>query len=194
MKTASLLIASVIAMGLPIASNAQTGQDAFKYLLGIGFTNGGKTLVTLEFDDGSSDRIASGKLIHLYAGGEYRFTPSLSMQANVGYHVDDSQSAGNGSVKFSRVPVELLGHYRFQNNFRVGGGLRVATNVKLSGSGVASELDIKFKNSTGLVAEAEYLFTDSVGLKLRAVSEKYKHRSGVKVSGDHMGLYLTGYF
>ncbi len=177
------------------ASAADNNERALRFVAGIGLTNGGKTLINATFTDGSTEKVTSGGLVHLYVGGEYSFTPNIAVQANVGYHVHDTSPATNGSLTFSRVPVELLGYYKITDNVRLGGGARFVNSAKLKGTGVASDLNEKFKSTTGAVIEAEYLFTRNVGLKLRYVSEKYKFESdGYSVSGNHGGLYLTGYF
>ena len=182
-------------VALSTAACAADDERSLRFVAGIGLTNGGKTLINAQFTDGTTEKVTSGGLVHLYAGGEYSFTPQIAVQANVGYHVHDTSPATNGSLTFSRVPVELLGYYRITDNVRLGGGARFISNAKLKGSGVASDIDVKFKSTTGAVIEAEYLFTRNVGLKLRYVAEKYKAEGDTEsVSGNHGGLYLTGYF
>ena len=64
--------------------------------------------------------IKAGGFVQVYAGGEYRLGDKVAVQASVGYQVDDTKAASNGSVRFTRVPVELLGFYSFTDKFRAG--------------------------------------------------------------------------
>ena len=165
-------------------------------LLGMGLTFGGDTLATTFFTDGTQNDIKAGQLVQLYGGLEYRATPLLSIQATVGYHVDNS-SASNGNVKFSRIPVELLGHFHASETWQFGGGLRVVNSPKLSSSGAASSIgSVDFDNTTGLVIEGEYRLNSKLGFKLRYVSESYEAKApfaGSTVDGSHIGLMVNWY-
>ncbi|MBI5783923.1 MAG: outer membrane beta-barrel protein [Rhodocyclales bacterium] len=192
MKKIVAIAALSLATSLPAA--AADYNNSGHFLLGMGLTFGGDTLVTLHYTDGSTSSIKSGGLVHIYGGYEYRFSNRVSVQANVGYHVDD-ENAKNGSVKFSRYPLELLGYYGITDNVRLGGGLRYVTSPKVSGSGVVDSADFEFNNATGLVVEGEYLISPQFGVKLRAVSEKYKLKDGsASANGNHGGIYASYYF
>jgi hypothetical protein len=185
------------ALTLAAAFNAQAADAAspFRFLVGAGLTFGGDTLATASFTDGTSDNIKSGGLVHLYGGAEYRLGDKVSLQATVGYHVDDSRAASNGSLRFSRIPVDLLAHYRVNEKWRIGGGVQIANGPELKGSGVASNNHIEFDNSTGAVVEGEYLFSPNVGLKLRYVSHSFKVKnSSIEADGNHAGVLFTYYF
>ncbi len=199
--SARLALAAALAVGASAVAAQQTTPTAqpevakpFRFLLGFGLTGGGDKLARVAFTNGNSESITAGGLMHLYAGGEYRFAPAVSAQVNLGFHVDDTSAATNGSLKFSRMPIELLGHYAVNDKVRLGGGLRVANSAKLKGSGVLAG-SLSFKADPGVVVEGEYMTTPNIGIKLRAVSESYsiKGVSG-KVSGDHVGLMLNYYF
>lgn len=157
-------------------------RPAIRPLLGAGLTFGGDTLATTFFTDGTRSDIKAGQLLQLYGGLEYRATPVLSVQATVGYHVDNS-TASNGSVKFSRVPVELLGHFHASDKWQFGGGLRLVSGPKLSSSGAASSIgSVDFDNTIGTVIEGEYRTSSQLGFKLRYVSEKYEAKGTFQAS------------
>jgi hypothetical protein len=184
------------ALALLAAAGAHAQSSNVHGFVGMAITGGGKTLVTVQYSDGSSHNITSGGLVDLKGGFEYRQSGSpLSIQASVGYHVDNT-SASNGSVRFSRFPVELLGFWNANEKFRVGGGLRVATGAKLSGSGAASNLgSTSLGSNAGVVVEGEYFFAPQVGATLRWVDEKYTLPNGAgKVDGSHVGVRLNYYF
>jgi hypothetical protein len=193
-----LMSCAALALGLAaLPASAQSQGPSPKklhFVLGLGLTNGGDKLADVQFNDGSSDSIKAGGLVHFFGGVEYRFTPQWSTEVNIGYHVSDTREATNGSLKFARVPVELLGRYTINPRWRVAAGVRHSTNVKFKGSGVLAQTNEGFDNATGFAIEGEYLFTRNIGMKLRAVSEKFKSKDFLdKVNGNHVGLYLVGY-
>ena len=187
-----LAIAAVIAL---TSLGAQADDlRPLRFVLGGGLTFGGETLANVTYSDGSDQNIRSGGLLEYHAGIDVRATPHLSFQATLGYHVDTSAGASNGSVRFSRVPAEVLGYFHVSDNLRLGGGVRMVFSPELKGRGVASNVNQKFDNTTGAILEGEYLFTRWFGLKLRAVSETYRASdTGIKANGDHVGVYVNFY-
>jgi len=191
MKTS--LITAVLAMAALAGAPAQAQERTVRGVLGIGVTGGGETLATVVYNDGSTDSIKSGGLVHFYGGAEFRVAPQFTIQANVGYHVDRTSGYSNGSIRFSRYPIELLGHIAVTPSVRLGGGARFVNNAKIDTSGVLSGTRVDFDNTVGGVVEAEWLVLPSLGLKVRYVSERYK-TNGVSVDANHGGFYGTWYF
>ncbi len=184
-------VRSIAAMALATTITLPAlAADGLRPVVGVAVTSGGETLATVRYTDGSSQNIKSGGLIHLFGGVEYR-SGSLALQANVGYHVDDT-SANNGSVKFSRMPIELLGFWHASDTWRFGAGFRKAGSAKLSGSGAAASVgNFSFNGKGGLVLQGEYFFdNDKASTYLRYVTEDYTLR-GFSVSGNHAGLGLA---
>jgi hypothetical protein len=182
-------LAALLACGGALAQ-----QSAARGVFGIGLTTGGDTLASVVFTDGSSQDIKAGGLVHLFGGVEFRASQQVTMQVNVGYQVDDTGGASNGSLRFSRYPIEALAHVQLNPNFRLGGGVRFVNSPKVAGSGVLSGVNLEFDNTVGAVVEGEYLVTPSIGLKLRAVSEKYKPAAGgPSADGNQVGFYFSWY-
>jgi hypothetical protein len=170
------------------------GLRPLHFVLGLGLTGGGETLANVTYTNGDDQNIRSGGLVHYYAGVDVRATPQLSFQGTVGYHVDTSAGASNGSVRFTRVPIEALAYFHVDDNIRLGGGVRLVNSPELRGRGVASNVRDTYDNTVGVVLEGEYLFTRWMGVKLRAVSESYRsNTTGVKANGDHAGVYVNFY-
>jgi len=190
-------IALVICLAAASTAQAQNQPQAnpVRVMLGMGLTAGGDKLATTAYTDGTSVNIKAGSGGQFYAGADYRINESFSVQGNIGVHVHFTPEASNGDASFKRVPVELIGYFHIAPQWRLGAGARFISNAKLSGSGFASGLDYKFKNTTGAVLEAEYLWTPHVGFKLRGVSEEYTvERNNAKLSGSHIGVALNYYF
>ncbi len=182
--TRSFAVLAIAALGsLPALAN-----DGLRPVFGAAVTSGGEKLATVRFTDGSTENIKSGGLIHLFGGVEYR-SGAFALQANVGYHVEDTSAASNGSVKFSRMPIEVLGFWHLSDSWRFGGGFRKAGSAKLTGSGAAASVgSFTFTGKGGLVLQGETFFGGSqASAYLRYVTEDYELR-GVSVSGNHVGL------
>lgn len=194
MTISRCLIGAALAASTLAAQAADAGP-AVRPLVGFGVTFGGDTLATVQYSDGTTDSIKAGGLAHLYAGAEFKVGTEMAIQATIGYHVDDTRSSSNGSLRFSRYPVDLIALYSVNERVRLGAGAQIVSSAKLAGSGVASAVAVDFQSSTGPLVEAEYLFTPSLGAKLRYVSHKYKPKgSGISVDGNHVGVMLGYYF
>jgi opacity protein-like surface antigen len=189
MKSA-LLATALATLALGAAAQPQPPTTVTP-LLGMGLTYGGDKLAEVQFTNGDSQSIRAGGLVMLYVGAEWRISPLMALQGTVGYHVHDS-SGSNGSLRFSRYPVDLLALYSLNDRVRLGGGVEFANSPKVGSDGVLAGINGKFKDSTGLVLEGEYLFSPHVGLKARFASHKFKFDGG-SVDGNHFGLLGTWY-
>jgi hypothetical protein len=182
-------VRTLVAAGLAaLASTPALAADGLRPVIGVAVTGGGETLATVRYTDGSTQNIKSGGLAHLFGGFEYR-SGALSMQANVGYHVDNT-TGNNGSVRFSRMPIEVLGFWHASDTVRLGGGFRRAGTAKLSGSGAASGVgNLSFTGKGGVVLQGDYFFgaDNRASAYLRYVIEDYT-LGGSTVSGNHLGL------
>jgi hypothetical protein len=181
------------AAALALATTTPVFAEGFQPVLGMSLTGGGKTLLKVEMEDGGSQTVSSGGLVHLFGGFEYRAPGApVSFQATVGYHAD-SIGASNGDASFTRVPFELLGFWHVADNLRLGGGARKATSSKFRSSGAADVGDFNMSTSVGLVLQGEYLFGEHASVFLRYVHEDYKSPvlQGGEVSGDHGGIGMS---
>lgn len=195
MKKIVFAVTALLALGAAQAQNSYPVAEPkpLAFLLGAGFSAGGDNLATAHYSNGDSIDIDAGKGVYLTAGANYRFHPLFSLQASINFHVDDT-SAKNGSVKFQRFPIELLGYYHINEQWRIGGGVRYVSSPKLSGSGYASDLDFEFDNTTSGVVEGEYFYNPKVGIKVRYVKEKFKAARVSDINADHVGVSVNYYF
>ncbi|WUR12573.1 outer membrane beta-barrel protein [[Empedobacter] haloabium] len=191
MKKFVFAFASLFA--LTAAAQAQTASP-LRFMVGAGLSFGGDKLTTVEFTDGHSEDLRAGGLVYLTAGADYRISESFSLQGTVNYHVNNS-SGDNGDVRFERFPVELVGYYHINQEWRVGAGVRYTSKPKISSSGVLDGMDFKFDNTTSGLIEAEYFYSPKLGVKMRYVNEKFK-KSGYRgdVNGSHLGISANYYF
>jgi len=165
-----------------------------RVMLGLQAVAGGDDLVTAERTNGKTDTIKAGDGVTFAAGVDYRVNPAFSLQASLGYQTA-RVNANNGKLEFTRIPVELLAFYHFNESWRLGGGVRFVNKPTLKGSGVASMPDVEFDNATSGVIEAEYLMGRNWGVQLRYVHEQLK-LDGYRgdINADQAGLGVRYYF
>ena len=182
-----LTAVALTTLALTTSSWAASG---LRPVFGVAITGGGEKLVTVTYVNGSTQTVKSGGLLHMFGGLEYD-AAAFAIQANVGYHVDDT-SATNGSVKFARMPLELLAFWKASDTWRLGGGVRKAGSAKISSSGAASNVgSATLDSKAGLVLQGEYTYWGDRGsVYLRYVSETYSVNR-VDISGNHLGLGLA---
>lgn len=195
MKNFVFAAAALLALG---TAQAQVAYQPLPYkplsmIVGAGFSAGGDELASAQYTNGDSVDIRAGGGVYLTAGVNYRFHPQFSMQATANFHIDDT-SARNGSIRFRRYPIELLGYYHVNPEWRVGGGVRYVSGAKLSSSGVASGLNFEFDSTTSGVIEAEYLYGPKLGFKFRYVNETFKAARVNDVDANHFGASINYYF
>lgn len=187
--------------GLALAAGAQA-QISVRPLVGGGVTFGGDRLVDVVFfnEEGvalNDARIKAGQFLQMYGGASVQLAPQWSVQGTVGYHWHTAEGE-NGRAKLSRYPIELIGQYHLDPNWRIGLGARHVRRTRLDGSSTLSDPPVNFSltapPSTGAILEGEYVIEQRLGVKLRYVSEKYDLQGfdGPR-KASHVGLMLNLY-
>ena len=180
----------------PAPVQADSAQPASKtrFFVGMGFTFGGEKIATVEYTDGDDGDVTFGSLIQMGGGVDYRINQDLSLQASIHTHIS-SEGADNGAIRFTRMPMELIGYYNVSPQWRLGVGARYVSSAKIKSRGVANIGNFSFDNTVGALVEAEYALGDRVGIKLRYVSEKYKLEGySDKADANHFGIFGNFYF
>jgi Outer membrane protein beta-barrel domain len=152
-------------------------EQNFYFGLFGGLTGGGDKLATVRFNDGSTESINAGGLVHLGLGIVWQPALSpMSVQATIGWH-GDTISADNGDLRFTRVPIELLGYIHPAPHWRFGGGVRWVTSPELKADVDGFDDSVRFKDTTGAVVEAGYRIGGRTWLNLRYTVEDYEAES-----------------
>ncbi len=185
---------------LSVAGGAWAQGVTVHGVVGGGFTFGGDTIATIRYEDSDFDdaKVHAGGLIALNAGVELRFTPQVSAQALIGYHFDRA-NASNGSVRFERFPLDLVGHYRVTERIRLGLGARYTNEARVRAGGAAAAVipNERFKPTWGSIVEVEFFPLQQLGVKVRYVTEKFKSETfpqAPELKGSHGGVYANYYF
>ena len=186
MSRSVLAIALGAALAGPLAVEAAEIRPLFK----AGFDFGGDTMVRAVFVDGSTQTIKANEGVYLGGGAaivsdrrDWEFHLTLAYKFTM---ID----ASNGDMEWTRFPLEALAFYRFQR-VRLGGGLAHHVNPRLEGSGVVGGLDVKFKNATGAVLQADWQFTDALALGLRYTAIEYDAKGPFTGSSRSDGLGVS---
>jgi hypothetical protein len=194
MKITSLLAALAATALVPTLAHAglDTGNPVHP-LVGVAITAGGDKLSEVDYVHGGSRDITAGGLVQVWGGVEWHEAGSpFGVQATIGYHFDNA-SADNGSQRFDRIPLELIGLYSLAPKFRLGVGLRYAAAARFHSDGAGYVGNYSFKSEVAPMVVGEWLITPSVGVQLRYVHETYK-LDGYSIDGSHGGVGVNYYF
>ena len=190
-----ILITCALCLPLIQTAQAETSSKPLHFALSTGITYGGDNVSRVSYTDGSSSNISAGSGLLLSAGAHYRFNQSFSGLASVGYHAHFTPYASNGDASFSRIPLEFLGYYHINDQWRLGAGVRFDKNVRLNGSGAGAQYSRNFKDATGAIIEAEYMISPQWSVKTRLVKEDYETEFGKqKFNANHFGVIAGFYF
>jgi hypothetical protein len=197
-NSASSVNSPIVAPPRPTAQKTSTPNNPdFNFLFSGGYNAGGELLADSGTSYADTKSIKTGQGFEFRLGFENRFRNQTAVQMTVGYHVDSS-SGSNGTVSFSRVPVELLGFIGGINQqFRFGLGLRKATNANFSSTDNLSLIggSGQAESSLGWIISAEYRFNPNFGLGLRHVRESYLFDGKTeRLDGNYTGFVVSGYF
>lgn len=187
----TVLASMVLAAAGSVAMAAEPGK--ITGFAGVDLGAGGAVLVPVQYTDGTTDNLRAGKGVQFKAGLDYRLDGEWSVVGSLGYHLS-SINAKNGSVKFERWPLELLAKYHYNDNWRIGFGVRMPFEARVSSSGaaVATVGDYRLSGRKGLIVDGEYLF-GKFGLSVRWTNESYRLGSQ-EIDAAHYSVGLNYYF
>ena len=185
-----------------ILSSAAFAQESpWQYMGGIQVSGGGDHLFYGKYSDGTKVDVTAGGGLLVNFGVNHKFNSSLNLQTTLGIHTDGTL-ATNGNASFTRFPLEVMGFYQLNDQYRIGAGVRKSLAAKLSTSGVATyQPSAEFNASVGQVIELHYLLgkpkkkSDAkTAVNFRYVNESFKEKNyGIKVKGNHVGIGVVFY-
>ncbi|MGH8692329.1 MAG: outer membrane beta-barrel protein [Burkholderiales bacterium] len=174
---------------LALCAAAAVPAHAFEVrpLLKAGFDFGGDTITTAVFTNGDTETIKANE--GLYVGGGAAI---INDAKDMEFHVTLAYkfaliNADNGDIEWTRWPIEALAFYRW-SRVRAGGGLAYHVNPQLDGSGVASNIDVKFKDAFGLVLQVDWRITEKIALGGRYTALKYEAKAPASGSAKTNGV------
>ena len=172
--------------GAMCVAAGSTHAEGLGWVVLGGLDMGGDTLYTALFNNGTTKKINAGEFLHIDGGVVFKTAPgnpAWESQLTIGYKVDNIV-AQNGSVTFSRYPLDMLEFYN-EGQWRLGAGLTYHLSPTLTGDGVASGLNVTFDNALGFLAEADYKMGKAyVGGRVTLIDYKVY---GITVNGNSLG-------
>lgn len=168
---------------------ASVAQD-FRPMVKAGYDFGGDTVVTAVFTNGSTKSIKANEGLFV-GGGVSIMNDARNLQGEVSLSYKfQSIDASNGSIDFTRFPLDMLVFYR-ESRFRFGGGLTYHMSPKVKGSGVVGGLNVDFKDALGVILEADYLVWRDMAVGLRYTILEYKTATGPAATANSDGFGLA---
>ncbi len=179
------------ACALALFSSVSFAQAA-SFVLEAGLHDGGDDLLTATFTNGDSETLEAGGLYSFSLGGAFDISTNVESRITIGIK-EDSITASNGDVKFTRYPIDALFLYKL-DNWRLGGGITYHLSPEVSGSGVVTVLDGDFDDALGFLLEADYMF-DSFYTGMRFTFIDYELSStGAEADGNSVGIVIGAQF
>ena len=167
---------------------APVSSHALDIYLQAGLHFGGDELGTVTFTSGETESLKAGELFSLSAGVGFDVTENLESRFLAGLKFD-MIDAENGTVDFTRYPLEALLMYKASEEILIGGGLSYHLNPSVSGEGFAAGADIDFDNALGFVLEFDYQLPTDVYFGVKLTSIDYEV-AGISVNGSSIGAIV----
>jgi hypothetical protein len=161
-------------------------------LLQFGFESGGDELITIDHDFQSNYTIDAGDGFRLELGMAIEDPRNeMEIQFLAGYKFD-SDSADNGSISWSMIPLSALGFVKIPQ-WKFGGGLTYHINPELDGSFGNDDIQDEFDNAWGGILQIQYEIIDAFALGLRAtfIDYKLKRDNTQTANGNSIGFIGT---
>jgi len=182
------------AASLMAVASISWASDDVKLGIQGGFSDGGDTLATAYFTDGTSEEIKAGSGLLI---GAFTIVPlsnngiGLKLAAN---YMSDSITAGNGELTFTRLPLDAL-VLKQVNKLQVAAGLTYHLNPEYESTYSSGE-QVDADNALGLLLEANYQIYNknkdslSINIGARYTNIEYKF-NGVTKKVDGSNLAIT---
>ena len=168
----------------------QSPEKQTNYILGLALTTGGdelaKVLLVDEYGDRSTKKIEAGGLIYFYGGMQLN-NFVFPLRFILGY-LTDRVDASNGSVSFSRFPVEISAlHTAGPHAFGIGLSYHLSPELDMSDAGLDS---YKADDALGWLLMYEYSLESNVSIGVRYTNISYDF-GGEDVDGSNAGVSLN---
>lgn len=188
-----LLLASLVAgMSTQVIANEELYNQPQ-----IGFTAGltwGGDEIEVPFEDGTSQTLSFGGLFAFGAAARTQHSDVVSSKFTANYHFDQV-SASNGELTFSRLTFDALAGFKANDDVTIYGGVtyHMSPELEVSEDGSGS-LSGEYDSALGFVIEGAYNLDSNAELSLRLVNIEYEGDDLLTQSGNHLGIYYTGFF
>ncbi|HHB94381.1 MAG TPA: hypothetical protein ENK88_04470 [Campylobacterales bacterium] len=176
---------------MPIFITLSYGE-LIKPVIQLSFEGGGDELVTIDHDYENDYTIDAGDGLSLEMGMSIdNPVANFETQLLIGYKFD-SDSASNGDMTWSIIPISALGFIKVPY-WRFGGGFTYHLSPELRSTFDNDRFTDEFNNALGGIVQIQYEPTDffAVGLKGTFIEYELKSDPSKTASGNSLGLVLT---
>jgi hypothetical protein len=165
-----------------------------RFIASVGYDYGFEDLLTVRYEDGSTDRLAANGGMVFSAGAAWPLVPSgeYELRATAGMKYD-IVSGSNGSARYIAFPIELLAGWNVRP-LRIAAGASLSLGPRVRGSGFLAPADLDLRSSLGIVGQADWVFpfrsaAGSFSVGLRYVWQKLEVSTGGRaVDASALGL------
>lgn len=148
----ALVIAPTVALAQRTSAPPATPASPIAFVIEGGVEYGGDEIVAIQFTNGDTQKLSAGQGGTIAAGLQFQpaALPRFSVAATVGYKFVTNASE-NASIGMTRIPLELVGRWKLDQDWWIGAGVVRHASVKLNGDGFFP--DDEFDASTGATLE-----------------------------------------
>jgi hypothetical protein len=188
--------AILLALGWPALAESPAAEPPaprdYEFYMSVGYDHGSTKLVTVTFQDGSTDTLRANGGFTLAAGASFlpMFDRRLWTRATLGLKYD-SVGGGNGGVSYLAIPLELV-EWLDLRHVGVGAGASISLWPRVWGSGFGSSIAADFDPSLGILVEAAYRYRTQTGWGFVAGPRFLLQKLRVKGKGDVMNANAVG--
>jgi hypothetical protein len=187
------------ASGVPAAPAARVLPQPTRnvgFLLRMNFDFGGDELIELQWDDGDETTLKAGQLMTFAAGVLYRRPDApWAVEATLGYKFDQA-NGDNGSIKFTRIPLDLVASFA-HGGHRIGGGAtaHLSPSFSCDADGVCDGT-IDYDTALGGILQYAYGFrvgaNSGFDVGLRYTFIEYSGSDLPSLDGSGVGFFFGG--
>jgi hypothetical protein len=175
-------------------SSKPAGGRPVGVLLRMGLDVGGDKLAEVQYANGDTAQLTAGGLVTFAAGVLIHPAAPWALEATVGYKID-KVNASNGTLQFSRIPVDVILSYA-NSGHRLGAGATVhlSPTGKCEVDGYCNE-SVSYNHALGGIVQYVYGWGRDRGVEL-GVRGTFIHYSGdglKTINGSSVGLILGGW-
>ncbi len=173
---------------VPAAQQQPSPRRALNWAFDVSLEYGGDPYATLIFTDGSRQKLLAGQGGTISFGADYRLPafPAVGLRALAGIKWS-SNAAENSNISFTRIPIEVVGNYHLDDDWRIGAGLAYHAIGKVNGDGFFP--DFEFDPAAGYTVELGWRW-----IALTYTGIEYSVGGGPKIDASAFGVSLNWVF
>jgi hypothetical protein len=170
---ATAATAAAPASAVPVITPPAAPPRRLRLCASTGYDYGFEDLLTVRYENGSTDRLAANGGMVLSVGAAWAAVPSgaweLRATAGVKY---DLVSGTNGRAYYVAFPLELLAGWNVRP-IRLSAGTSLSLAPRVRGSGFLAPADLDLRSSLGLVGQADWVIPFRAGDGSLSVGVRY---------------------